>query len=151
MHLSLNKTNVQNGGKIVITIHVKNISEEKQDLGLAYFVYPTRRLNVYYKTEVDEKINIPLSMHLFVDTEMRRQTIPLESLEEELFKLYGVYKEVSFSDDLETRYNGYALVFDQDGTYFKIPDNINEVRFVFKIIDTDLTIETDEVKLALKK
>jgi hypothetical protein len=151
MYLSLNRPSVQNDGKIVITIHVKNISEEAQELGLAYFVYPTSRLNVYYKAETDEKINIPLSMHLFVDTEMRRPTVPLEPFEEVLFQLYGVYKKVSFSEDLGMRYNGYALVFDQDGTYFKIPDNVDEVGFNFKINNRNLKIETDEVKLILIK
>jgi hypothetical protein len=109
-------------------------------------------LNVYYKTETDEKINIPLKMNLFVDRVMLKETVLIEPLEETVFKIYGVYKNGSIYDlGTGTRYNGHALVFEQDGTFFKIPDNVGEVKFVFKIRSRDLTLETDAVNLTFQK
>jgi hypothetical protein len=152
MYLSLNKINIQNDEEFVISIHIKNISGEMQELWVGYFVYPSRRLNVYYKTEAEGEITIPFSMYIIVDTVMRKETVFIEPLEEVVFKIYGVYKRGPIYDmGARNRYNGYALVFEQDGTFFKIPDNVDEVKFDFKIIDTDLIMKTDEVFLTFRR
>jgi hypothetical protein len=153
LSIESNHTIIKANKPFTIFLNVKNVSQDKQNINMNYFYNKSWRLDITYINENNEYSRIKFGIYMHIQ-KILKNTVILNPYEEYTMEINGVLRMDSFVDmmtiDEKTKrfniYTGYALVFENDGIYFPVLDNIDAVKIIFKINDGHF-LESNEIKI----
>jgi hypothetical protein len=128
-----NKESIKNDDNIIFTVHIKNITDNEYKLNLHYFMFTSFYLKFYYYDNLNQKINIPLSTFGIISAYLKTPFEILKPNEIYSVSMVGTYKYITNLEDIRTlkRYTGMAFVFDDDYSFFPVPQNINKLEILY--------------------
>jgi hypothetical protein len=128
-----NKEFLANDDDIILTVHIKNITDNEYKLNLNYFMFASFYLKFSYYESLSEKIHIPLSNFGTLSGYLRFPFVKLKPNETYSKIIIGTYKYINNLRDIRTleRYSCMAFVFDDDFSFFPVPPNINKLEISY--------------------
>jgi hypothetical protein len=128
-----NKEVITNDDNITFTVHIKNITDSDYELFLNYFMFASFYLKFSYYDSLNQEINIPLSDFAYVSKSFKTPFKILKSSEVYSISIIGTYKYIDDLWDIRTlkRYSCMAFVFEDDYSFFSVPQNINKLEISY--------------------